>query len=100
MHYAVNLALINLHQRRCHPVYWLLAPLLTEQVVTPDPGRVDGDAIILNTDDDRWPAVIAILQATEDNGNGLGNYFKLYQSANGHTAWRRIEVRALRPVAS
>ena len=99
MHYAVNLALVNLHQSRCHPVYWLLAPLLTEQVVTPDPGRVDGDAVILNTGDDRWPAVIALLQAAQDNGNGLRHNLKLYQSANGRTAWRRVEVQELRQEA-
>ena len=98
MHYAVNLALLNRHQKRCHPVYWLLAPLLTERTVTTDPGRIDGAAVILNTNDGRWPAVIALLQAAENNGRGLGNYLKIYHSPNGRTCWKRIEVRDLPPI--
>lgn len=100
MRYATNLALINLHQRRCHPAYWLLAPLLTEQTVEIERSRVDGTAVVLNTDDDRWPAVVQVLQAAEANGRGLGQYLKLYQSADGRNAGRRVEVRDLLPEAS
>jgi len=93
--YAINIADLSAQiQRRgqmCPPML-MLSDLLTRETVKCEGNRLDGDALLLDVDQERMEAILDILR------NGLGrlpgipkNLFRIYMAKNATArTWKRV----------
>lgn len=96
--YAVSLASVNYYQQQCHPIYWLIAPLLTEETVTLG-SRWSDEGVVLNSDSDRWPSVVGVLIEADISGSSyLWNSLKFFWSDG--SKWRRLPHQDLMEIAA
>ena len=84
MSYAVHL--FDLQVWREHlPVMALLGPVLSDRTVTVSTRDIAGEAIVLNCDDERGEAIVAVLRLRVPRDR-----LRMYHSRTGKGGWRAV----------
>ena len=63
---------------------FLLKPVLSNKIVNAEKDRIDGDALVLNCDDEKAKTIVEIVRKKYSK-----NLFRFYQSNRGK-AWKRL----------
>lgn len=73
-----------------HPVNMLLIPMLTDKTVACEPGRKDGDALLVSeTAGERWSALLHVIRKGSGRYRGiLKSHLRVYRKNGG--SWERL----------